>query len=45
MSNNDWDDVLKVVFEGKGFKKFYEIVEQEYKTKQSIHLKIISLMH
>lgn len=33
MLNNDWDDVLKVVFEGEGFKKFYHIVENEYNTK------------
>lgn len=33
MLNNDWDEVLKVVFEGEGFKKFYHIVENEYNTK------------
>ncbi len=33
MLNNDWDQVLKVVFEGEGFKKFYHVVEEEYKTK------------
>lgn len=33
MINNDWDDILKVVFEGDGFKKFYSIVEKEYETK------------
>lgn len=33
MLNNDWDEVLKVVFEGDGFKKFYHIVENEYNTK------------
>ncbi len=33
MLNNDWDEVLKVVFEGDGFKKFYKIVENEYNTK------------
>ncbi len=33
MLNNDWDEVLKIVFEGEGFKKFYNIVEKEYNTK------------
>ena len=33
MIGNDWDEVLKIVFEGDGFKKFYSIVEHEYKTK------------
>lgn len=33
MLNNDWDEVLKIVFESDGFKKFYQIVEEEYKTK------------
>lgn len=33
MLNNDWDEVLKIVFEGEGFKKFYHIVENEYNTK------------
>lgn len=33
MLNNDWDEVLKIVFEGEGFKKFYSIVENEYNTK------------
>ncbi len=33
MLNNDWDEVLKVVFEGDGFKKFYSVVENEYNTK------------
>ena len=33
MINNDWDDKLKIVFEGEGFKKFYSIVENEYNTK------------
>lgn len=30
MIGNDWDDVLKIVFEGNGFKKFYHVVEEEY---------------
>ena len=33
MLNNDWDEVLKVVFDGEGFKKFYSVVENEYNTK------------
>ena len=33
MVQNDWDEVLKIVFEGEGFKKFYHLVEREYDTK------------
>lgn len=33
MLNNDWDDVLKIVFQSPGFKKFYHIVEDEYEKK------------
>lgn len=33
MLNNDWDEVLKIIFESEGFKKFYNIVENEYNTK------------
>ncbi len=33
MIQNDWDEVLKIVFESPGFKKFYNIVEEEYKNK------------
>ena len=33
MLNNDWDDVLKVVLEGEGFKKFYHMIEKEYDKK------------
>lgn len=33
MLNNDWDQVLKIVFESEGFKRFYHIVENEYNTK------------
>ena len=33
MINNDWDEKLKIVFEGEGFKKFYQLVEKEYNTK------------
>lgn len=31
MINNDWDEKLKIVFDGEGFKKFYQLVEEEYK--------------
>ena len=30
MIGNDWDNVLKVVFEGKGFKNFLNKVDEEY---------------
>ncbi len=33
MIQNDWDDVLKIVFESEGFKKFYHLVEEEYYSK------------
>lgn len=33
MIGNDWDQLLKIVWESEGFKKFYNIVEQEYRTK------------
>ncbi len=33
MINNDWDEVLKVIWESEGFKKFYRIIENEYQTK------------
>ncbi len=33
MIQNDWDDVLKIVFESEGFKKFYHLVEEEYHSK------------
>lgn len=33
MVGNDWDEVLKLIFEGEGFKKFYNIVENEYQNK------------
>lgn len=33
MLNNDWDEVLKIIFESEGFKKFYNIIENEYNTK------------
>ncbi len=33
MINNDWDEKLKIVLEGEGFKKFYRLIENEYNTK------------
>jgi uracil-DNA glycosylase len=30
MIGNDWDEVLKIVFNSEGFKKFYHIVLKEY---------------
>lgn len=33
MIGNDWDEILKIVWKSEGFKKFYSIVENEYKTK------------
>lgn len=33
MIGNDWDEKLKIIWESEGFKKFYNIVEEEYKTK------------
>lgn len=33
MIGNDWDEKLKIVWESEGFKKFYNIVEEEYRTK------------
>ncbi len=33
MIGNDWDNELSTVFNGEGFKKFYQIVEHEYATK------------
>ena len=41
MINNDWDEMLKVVFEGEGFKKFYHLVEEEYRTKTLLLDKIL----
>lgn len=31
MIGNDWDEVLKIVFEGEGFNKFMNVVKNEYK--------------
>ena len=33
MIGNDWDEKLKIVWNSSGFRKFLEIVEQEYQTK------------
>ena len=33
MIGNDWDNILKVVEESEGFKKFYQLVEEEYNKK------------
>ncbi len=33
MIGNDWDELLKIVWESEGFKKFYKIVEEEYQNK------------
>ena len=33
MIGNDWDNVLKLIWESEGFKKFLNIVNEEYKTK------------
>lgn len=33
MIGNDWDEKLQVIWNSEGFKKFYNIVENEYNTK------------
>lgn len=33
MIGNDWDQKLKIIWESEGFKKFYNLVEEEYRTK------------
>ncbi len=33
MINNDWDEKLKIIWNSEGFKKFYHLIENEYKTK------------
>ena len=33
MIGNDWDEKLKIVWESEGFKKFIQIINNEYKTK------------
>jgi len=33
MIGNDWDNILKVIEESEGFKKFYNLLEEEYNKK------------
>jgi len=33
MIGNDWDEKLKVIWDSEGFKKFYQLVGEEYKNK------------
>ena len=33
MIGNDWDNKLNIIWNSEGFKKFYNIVEEEYKNK------------
>ncbi len=33
MIGNDWDEKLSIIWHSEGFKKFYHIVEEEYKNK------------
>ena len=33
MIGNDWDEKLKVIWDSEGFKKFYQLVEDEYQNK------------
>ncbi len=33
MINNDWDEILKIIFQSPGFKKFYNIIDEEYNKK------------
>lgn len=33
MIGNDWDEKLSVIWNSEGFKKFYQVVENEYRTK------------
>lgn len=33
MIGNDWDELLKIIWESEGFHKFYHIVEEEYAHK------------
>ena len=33
MIGNDWDEELKVIWESEGFKRFYQLVEEEYTNK------------
>ena len=33
MIGNDWDNILSIVWNSEGYKKFYKIIENEYNTK------------
>jgi len=33
MIGNDWDEKLNIIWHSEGFKKFYNLVENEYQTK------------
>lgn len=33
MIGNDWDEKLKIIWDSLGFKKFYSIIKEEYRTK------------
>ena len=33
MIGNDWDDKLNIIWGSEGFKKFYKIIEEEYRSK------------
>ena len=33
MIGNDWDEILKIVWESDGYKRFFDIVNKEYETK------------
>ncbi len=33
MIGNDWDEKLKIIWNSEGFKKFYHVVMEEYRTK------------
>ncbi len=34
MIGNDWDEKLKIIWQSPGFRKFYSIIENEYKNKE-----------
>ncbi len=34
MIGNDWDEKLQVIWNGKGFKNFYQMIMHEYETKE-----------
>ena len=37
MINNDWDEKLKIIWDSPGFKKFYHVVEEEYRHQPVIY--------